>query len=154
MEILVLSDSHGHTSAVRRILDAHGEIGNVLFLGDGIRDMEWLEDAYPERRFYSVRGNCDMGSYAATEGLAPFEGTLLFYTHGHLYNVKSSRDTLAHTAQEKGADIALYGHTHVPAQETLNEIAVCNPGAVCNIPPCYAVLTVQHGQTSFVLHTL
>ena len=36
-----------------------------------------------------------------------------FITHGHLYNVtRNTVDSLVYAAQEQGAKIALFGHTH------------------------------------------
>lgn len=154
MNILVLSDSHGHTESVHSILEAHAAIDTVIFLGDGVRDMEWLEEAYPHKRFYTVRGNCDVGSFASVEGLAPFDGVLVLYTHGHLYDVKTGRAALLQAAVCKGADVALYGHTHMPRCEQAQGVLLANPGAVSSHPSAYGILTVEKGSASFHTHTL
>ena len=40
-------------------------------------------------------------------------GVLFFYTHGHHYGVKRGSERLAQCAGDRGADVALFGHTHV-----------------------------------------
>ena len=39
-KLLILSDSHGSADAVRRILTAEKDADAVLFLGDGLHDLE------------------------------------------------------------------------------------------------------------------
>ena len=57
-KLLVLSDSHGGRAAIERIL--HKEQANVdavIFLGDGLRDLEQALTLYPKLRVYSVAGS-------------------------------------------------------------------------------------------------
>lgn len=68
--------------------------------------------AAPDYPIYRVRGNCDIGSDDPAEGLAPFGGVLFFYTHGHLFGVKSGYERIAEYAADRGADVVLFGHTH------------------------------------------
>ena len=56
MTILVLSDSHGRSDNVSRAIEAAGRVDAILFLGDGLRDVEYLSTDAP---IYSVRGNGD-----------------------------------------------------------------------------------------------
>ena len=62
--------------------------------------------------FLAVRGNCDFGSDLPLTGEFTAQGVKIFYTHGHYYGVKSGLYTLACAARERGAQVALYGHTH------------------------------------------
>ena len=112
MKLLVVSDVHGDLDALERAVDAEADADAVIFLGDGLREAEDLQDMRPELKIYSVRGNCDYVSFAPPDGLAAFGGVLFYYTHGNLYNVKNELDTLADAARARGADAALYGHTH------------------------------------------
>ena len=48
-------------------------------------------------------------------------------THGHLANVRIGLTTLALQAEEAGATIALFGHTHVLGAERHNNILFVNP---------------------------
>ena len=52
----------------------------------------------------------------------------LFLTHGHLYNVDWSLDYLVYAAQEVGAKLALFGHTHEAANLEIGGVQLLNPG--------------------------
>ena len=95
-KLLVLSDSHGGRTAIERVLMKESKsIDALIFLGDGLRDLELALTLYPKLRAYSVAGNCDYGALEPTDGLAAFDGVVIFYTHGHMYGVKYDLDTLA-----------------------------------------------------------
>ena len=70
----------------------------LIFLGDGLRDLEQALAFFPHLRVYSVAGNCDYGALEPLDGLAGFDQTVVFYTHGHMYGVKYDLDTLADAA--------------------------------------------------------
>ena len=113
-KILVISDVHGRQRDLRWVLQ--NETADAMFyLGDGLYD---LNAALELRRepvpypIYRVAGNCDVNYSEPSEGLAPFGGVLFFYTHGHHYGVKMGSERLAECAGERGADVALFGHTH------------------------------------------
>ena len=129
-KILVASDSHGSAYALCRVAGAELDAEAMIFLGDGLRDLEKLQQSYPRLRVYSVRGNCDYAAFEPAEGLASFGGMLFFYTHGDRYGVKYSRHRLAETARARGADAALYGHTHLARCETIGGVTVFGPGSV------------------------
>ena len=112
-KLLVLSDSHGGRAAIERVLMKESKsIDALIFLGDGLRDLELALTLCPKLRAYSVAGNCDYGALEPTDGLAAFDGVVIFYTHGHMYGVKYDLDTLADAASARGAEVALFGHTH------------------------------------------
>ena len=50
-KLLVLSDSHGGRDAIERILKAESKnIDALIFLGDGLRDLELALTKYPRLR--------------------------------------------------------------------------------------------------------
>ena len=72
-KLLVLSDSHGGRTAIERVLMKESKnIDALIFLGDGLRDLELALTLYPKLRAYSVAGNCDYGALEPTDGLAAF----------------------------------------------------------------------------------
>ncbi len=151
MKLLVVSDTHGDLRALRRAVDAEADAAAVLFLGDGLRDAEALGEERPALRLYTVRGNCDLASFAPSGALAPFGGVLFFYTHGHLYGVKSGLEQLADAAAERGAQAALFGHTHRQALERRDGVTLFNPGALSTQSGRgqYGVVWVQDGKATF-----
>ena len=47
----------------------------------------------------------------------------------HLFGVKRELTALADAARERGAQLALFGHTHVQCLETIGGVTLLNPGA-------------------------
>ena len=85
-----------------------------------------------------VRGNCDYSSIALG---APVEKTSsitlmdkrIVFTHGDLYGVKYGEEGLLRLAESRGADIVLFGHTHIPYEKYIpNEkgVYLFNPGSI------------------------
>ena len=112
MRILVVSDTHGNDSSLRRAILAQPKAEVVIHLGDGEEELLRAKRAFPEKMFLAVRGNCDFGSDLPLTGEFTAQGVKIFYTHGHYYGVKSGLYTFACAARERGAQVALYGHTH------------------------------------------
>lgn len=144
MRLLVCSDIHGRGDRLQALLRLHPNADALLFLGDGIRDLPDSVYASCQRLFAGVRGNCDpLWSHASNFS---FSQELLFnlgaytvmMTHGHLHNVKSGTDDAIRHAVSRGADLLLYGHTHVaeerylPEGTTVGDITLTKPLWVMN----------------------
>jgi len=137
MKILVFSDSHGRWKNIDEALSLHGGVCDaVLFLGDGLSDIERIKDKYPNIAFFCVRGNCDVFGFSDTpdEEILNFDGIRIFFTHGHKYGVKGSFGYILNKAVELGADAVLFGHTHTPyaSVEYFGEkrVQIFNPGSI------------------------
>ena len=151
-KLLVLSDSHGGRAAIERVLlKEQKNIDALIFLGDGLRDLEQALPLYPKLRAYAVAGNCDFGALEPTDGLAAFDQVVVFYTHGHMYGVKYDLDTLADAASARGAEVALFGHTLIPHAE----VFLFNPGSCGRCytgPDTYGILTLDGGKVTAYEH--
>ena len=148
--LLILSDSHNSREAIERILKAEAAtIDALIFLGDGLRDLELALTRYPKLRAYAVAGNCDYGALEPLDGLVAFDQCVIFYTHGHMYGVKYDLDTLTDAASARGAEIALFGHTHIPLAEQRGKVFLFNPGSCGRCytgPNTYGILTLADGK--------
>ena len=131
-KILVISDVHGRLRDLRWVLQ--NETADAMFyLGDGLYD---LNAALELRRepvpypIYRVAGNCDVNYSEPSEGLAPFGG--------------------ADAASARGAEVALFGHTH--RRELVRGVGtaatVFNPGSLRD-GGSYGVITIENGKCSF-----
>ncbi len=115
MKLIVISDTHGRRSRIDDVLALHARYDWLLFLGDGLRDLG--EGAYGG--LAAVRGNCDVFSLfggistVPTERVIDADGIKILMMHGHEKGVKSGTERAAAYAAERGADVLLYGHTHV-----------------------------------------
>ncbi len=130
MRILIFSDSHGDARKMREVLLHHPDITTVIHLGDGNRELEAAADALPDRIFHAVAGNCDFACSAPGVRLENFGGKKVLMTHGHLYGVKGGYYTYECAARERGVDIALFGHTHIPFEDYADGLYLFNPGSL------------------------
>ena len=131
MKIGIVSDSHGDVRVFEDMLSASGAADAEMWLhaGDFAPDADDLE-ILSGRRVVRVLGNCDLfldGVYDET--VVEAAGHRIFLTHGHLFNVRFDTELLAAAACEAGADIAVYGHTHIALEER-GDVTVLNPGSI------------------------
>lgn len=142
MRIVVLSDSHGDPMGVREILLTQQTAEAVIFCGDGISDIENLRSSFPEKAFYIVRGNCDWGANIEKIGTVTLESVKIFYTHGHIFNVKYSDYEVKERARDCGATILLYGHTHIPLTDYDDGLYIMNPGSCRSSMGTYGIIDI------------
>ncbi len=154
--LVILSDSHGDAQSIRSVLAAEEKIGAVIYLGDGMRDMDDAMQDFPGLRYYSVSGNCDFHALTPREALAPFEHVIIYYTHGHIHGVKYDLNTMAQAAAARGATLALFGHTHIPYYKThQNGVVLFNPGSCGRCytgDNTYGVITLEDGKIISAVH--
>ncbi len=153
MQYVIISDSHGNSSAIEEVLYCHPN-RDVIFLGDGIRDIERTESLYAGISFLRVAGNNDLFSLNAPKSITvPMGKHTLFCTHGHNYGVREGTDLIRHYAAASGCSAALFGHTHVPVNRTEEGILLLNPGSL-GYGGTYALLTEKDGRLSAELKSL
>ena len=145
MRIVVISDSHGRTGVIDKILSSQPDARHVFFLGDKVSDIEDFEFLYPKKTFHIVCGNCDYFSMIPAVGLENLNGVRILYTHGHTLNVKYGTQRLIEAAAQNNAQIVLYGHTHVSEILYEDGLYIVNPGS-CSSPregrASYAVIDI------------
>ena len=151
MRIGVVSDSHEMSDLkLTRIasLLRKQSIALLIHLGDGASDGAALGRML-EVPVIGVCGNCDFRSNLPAETVRKVEGAKLLICHGHALNVKMSLMRLQLRAEEVGACVALYGHTHIQRADD-GLILLLNPGAL----PLeqYAVLHIDGGRVAYTLH--
>lgn len=132
MRILVVSDTHGSVGNLRQILLAQPKAEMVIHLGDVEEDVELIEHSFPEKMFLQVRGNCDFGSVLPNSGIFEADGARIFYTHGHLYGVKSGIYGAVCAAREQKANVLLFGHTHHAITDYDDGLYIMNPGSAAH----------------------
>jgi len=128
-KLVIISDSHNNPAMVERVLAAEKKPDALIFLGDGLGDMEQALMFHTRLRAYAVAGNCDFGALEPLDGLAAFDHVIVYYTHGHNYGVKYSLDNITAAAKARGAELVLFGHTHIPVSEERDGVYLFNPGS-------------------------
>ena len=147
MRILVISDTHGELKNLKRILKEDNEFDLCVHLGDyenSKADIMQLLNCSVE----FVQGNNDYDYGEAKEKLIDIGGYKVFMTHGHRYRLFMGVTNLLYAAQERQADIVMFGHVHSPCVENYGDILVINPGSLsrprqANRKPSYIIMTID-----------
>ncbi len=146
MRILVISDSHAGTRNIDYCLQAQPQAKHVFFLGDNTRDIENVKIYHPDRIFHIVHGNCDYASAYPSVDSVTLGGKRIIFTHGHNFSVKSGTTILQAMTKKAGADIVLYGHTHIAKISYEDGIYLINPGSIAHSREgnnSYAVIDIE-----------
>ena len=136
---LIFSDNHGINIYLKEVLDQIGtDFDGVVQLGD-------CQNAETEQ-------DCDGMSKLPAAALIALGGHKVFITHGHIYGARPSVPLMTDIAKENGADIVMYGHTHVPYLKQVFGVTVLNPGSI-SLPrqedgkKSYAIMTVADDES-------
>ena len=128
MKIAVFSDTHGLTRPMIAVVRSCCPDA-VIHLGDHDRDAAELLREFPGIALFNVCGNCDYSPLAPLSRTVQLGPVKAFLTHGHQYSVHYGNvDRLVYAAQEAGAKLVLFGHTHIPYHEDIGGVKVVNPG--------------------------
>ena len=138
MKCIVMSDSHGAYMNIQMVLASHRDCDVVFFLGDGCAELESVSHDFPEKMFIAVRGNCDVTMVFRNSMLQKTEeislmGHKILLTHGDLFGAKSGTYALSALSASRGADVILFGHTHVPCDKYVggeHPHYLFNPGSI------------------------
>lgn len=163
--LLVISDSHGHTTLLKNIVLNFGkECDALIFCGDGIGDLihligdtkndKTIQECTPPVIAF-VCGNGDPSTYPldAEKSISiPNSQTLvvngkkLMIVHGHFQGVDFGMENLGLEMQLADCKAAFYGHTHIAREEYLNDYRFINPGSCARPrggqPSGFAIATV------------
>lgn len=129
MKILVVSDTHGYNTNLFRLLESIKPIDMFIHCGDSGDLADYIEE-FADCPVVMVRGNCDMCSSLKSDEIVEIAGHRIFVTHGHAYGIKGGLDEFVEKAEAVGADIALYGHSHIPDLSYVHGVSLFNPGSI------------------------
>lgn len=142
MRIVVLSDSHRMEEKLFNAVQRHIDNTDLfLFLGDGESDFDSVLTTYPNIKYERVAGNCDLYSQYPETLEFTAGGKKIIMSHGHPFNVKHGYEMIIRYAFDKGADILLFGHTHIQYTDYNNGLYIMNPGSIA-FGNCYGVIDI------------
>ena len=168
MNILVFSDSHG---CISNMLEAYRrqikKPDAIIFLGDGLRDLSYCD--FGDIPVQAVSGNCDVFYFygkgsACDEIVMSLGGKRVMMTHGDRYAVKLGMARLVAEADKKGADIALFGHTHEAFEKYLpagkceygvdlkKPLYIFNPGSVGGYDATFGTIEIKDNGEVILSH--
>jgi len=155
LRVVVFSDSHGKYDPLERIMERHiNDAELFIHLGDGENEFELLSYVYSHKKLLFAAGNCDYNSSKPSYDIVTAAGKKIFFTHGAALGVKSSIRPAVDEARKFGADILLYGHTHIPFVGYDDGLYIMNPGS-CGRPreggPSYGIIDIT--DAGIAIHT-
>ena len=153
--ILVISDTHGRSDRISRLLAHVKSAEALIFLGDGLADLDaaMKDSCIP---VLSVRGNCDFFAHQhiPLESTVTLEGVRIYLHHGHETGVKHGCVGALARATQMSADVCLFGHTHeahlsyADYHGDSRRICLFNPGSLGRShdgQAHYGILTLKNG---------
>ena len=145
-KILVISDTHGLVLPLKEIFEKHTDVTAIFHCGDS----ELMNFDPILKKVHIVRGNCDYDRTLPNELFIKIGQHKIYMTHGHMHGVKSSLDQLQERAKEMGAEIALYGHSHIAKANMMDDVLMVNPGSLAyprsRKEKTYAIITLDQEQ--------
>ncbi|MBP7736569.1 MAG: YfcE family phosphodiesterase [Spirochaetes bacterium] len=137
MRWAIFSDTHGNPETMRDALAAKGPFDAVIHLGDGVLDAAAVsrESGIP---LIAVSGNEDGASPYPERLSVPLGTRTALLLHGHRLDLNpylpaeaweknfAAMDALMAVS---GAQVLLFGHTHVPVIRRTEHGILCNPGS-------------------------
>ena len=141
MIFAIVSDTHDNIKNFNKIIDFLNteNIGTILHCGD-ICNQELVDEATKrfKGKIFWVRGNGDYELPQVPETLeVELGGKKIFFNH---------YPEIAKRAAESGKyDLAFYGHTHKPWEETIGKCRLVNPGEVAghHFKPTFAIYDTE-----------
>ena len=158
-KILIVSDSHRRNDNLLRVIEKIKPIDVLIHCGD-IEGDDLLLEEVAECPIQVVAGNNDF--YYGYEGTKVFDiGKYRVYlTHGHHHGVHYGVERLIEAGKAAGADIVMYGHTHVPSVQHEAGMTILNPGSLTyprqpGRKPSYIIMEIDRtGEAHFTINYL
>ncbi len=131
MKVLIVSDTHGINDELFRVLKIEGEPDFLIHAGDIDGSEEIIRNSV-KCPVKMVKGNNDFGSELNREEQFMVGNLSVFLTHGHYDGVYYGADKIFYKAASRNANIAIFGHTHVPYKAYDEELGIwaVNPGSL------------------------
>ena len=128
MLIAVVSDTHRSSRHLEIVKEMIKDADILLHLGDNVDDAEELESGF-KGETHIVAGNCDFTKKYPKDRIIEVNKRKIFMTHGDLYAVKMSLNSIYYKGKEVGADVVVFGHSHMSGIERSESMTLMNPGS-------------------------
>ncbi len=157
--ILIVGDTHGRNDDLKKLLKRMETPDLLIHTGDMECDPEKIEKM-ADCEVAWVTGNCDFGANFVRDRELTIGKHKILLTHGHKYSVSVMYDILIEEAQKRGADIAIFGHTHKPLIQQDAGLYLINPGSLTyprqdSRKPTFIMMEIDdRGEVHFTLNEL
>lgn len=148
-EIILVSDNHGEIKPLEYLQNTYPITDYFIHCGDS--EMH----PYQLNGFVSVQGNNDFFDAYPYERIIEIGKHRILVVHGHRHMVFRQPQMLADYAKKNDCDIAFYGHSHIPADDTIDGVRCLNPGSIWHnrddSKPSYMVIQLDGDKISVEL---
>ena len=136
MKILIVSDTHGRNSGIEETIEREKPFARIIHLGDAEGYEDYIEEL----------AGCPLEEKTLLIG-----DLNIFITHGHYYCVNAGCDGIRREGIRRGADIVMFGHTHMPLIREEGKLTLINPGSLSyprqpGRKPSYIVMETAQGK--------
>ncbi len=152
IRVAVLSDTHGDFRNVDKARVKLGRVDWLFHAGDYLADAGQVAASLGVDRanIRAVVGNCDYPTLEPLQITLTVGGVQILITHGHHHAVKDDLQRIMSLGRAAGAQIVIFGHTHIPLAFEEHGVLLLNPGSLSmprlkdNLPSC-ALLEIEDG---------
>ncbi|MFD1735367.1 YfcE family phosphodiesterase [Bacillus salitolerans] len=152
-KVIILSDTHMPNKSKKLPGKLNFELEHadlIIHLGD----WQTAELYYELNRYAPVEGvagnvdNDEIVRILGFEKIISLNGINIGLTHGHLGKGRSTPIRALNTFKYQNVNIILFGHSHIPINETANGITLFNPGSPTDKRRqshfSYGILNISH----------
>lgn len=125
-KLIITSDAHGNRERLEKVRCLYDASWIFLDCGDSCLAKQDLN----RMGILSVQGNNDVYCSFPEERVLEYGSHRIYMTHGHRVMFFNRYDMLAKKGKEKGCDIAVCGHSHIPHREMIDGVLCLNPGSL------------------------
>ncbi len=122
----IISDTHGRVP--NAVHDALAGVDHILHAGD-VGPVDVLTELEAIAPVSAVLGNTDHGLALPETRVEEFAGHK-FLIH-HIVDVSMPSQLMRTLLAEERPDVVVFGHTHIPFHEKINDVLYLNPGSAC-----------------------
>lgn len=133
MKVGVLSDTHiplRAKSLPKEVIQTFKEVDHIIHAGD-ITSMEVLDILESIAPVTAVRGNVDpieIQEILSSKEIITLKGYKIGITHGH-WKTGKTLDRVIKCFENDCVDCIIFGHSHIPYCNFMNNILLFNPGS-------------------------
>src|SRR3989338_1507877 len=152
MKIGVVSDTHSHTIP-KQLLDDFKKVDLIIHAGDfcTMDDLKIFKKMQTVRAVYGNMDGVELRQFLPERDIFNVSGMIIGLCHGH-GSPHQVLEIAKKEFQKENPDIVIFGHSHQPVNETIDNVLYFNPGSPTDIvraPYCsYGILYINNGKVS------
>ncbi len=152
MKIGVISDTHSH-KIPQQLLDDFKDVDLIIHAGDfcAVDDLKIFKKIKEVRAVFGNMDGLELRQILPERDVFKIGGVTVGLYHGHGPSERVLNFVKAEFKRDK-VDIVIFGHSHYPVNEEIDDVLYFNPGSpndIVRAPFCsYGILEIEGGKVS------